>query len=77
MQSTWLTYALITTLLWGVWGAFTGLPAAHGFPDTLIYVVWALTMIPPACWPCWRSGCPLSPRTPAPNPTPRCWTAWK
>ncbi|MDI9682439.1 EamA family transporter, partial [Burkholderia cenocepacia] len=25
-----------------------GLPAEHGFPDTLIYVVWAFTMIPPA-----------------------------
>jgi len=48
MQSKWLTYALITTLLWGVWGAFTGLPAEKGFPDTLIYVVWALTMVPPA-----------------------------
>jgi drug/metabolite transporter (DMT)-like permease len=47
MQSNWLTYTLITTLLWGVWGAFTGLPAEHGFPDTLIYVVWALTMVVP------------------------------
>jgi drug/metabolite transporter (DMT)-like permease len=43
-----LVYALITTLFWGVWGAFAGLPAEHGFPETLIYVVWAITMIPPA-----------------------------
>jgi drug/metabolite transporter (DMT)-like permease len=56
MQSKWLTYALITTLLWGVWGAFTGLPAEHGFPDTLIYVVWALTMIPPAVIVLARAG---------------------
>src|SRR6202046_4560901 len=42
----WLTYALVTTASWGVWGAFTGLPANHGFPETLIYVVWAVTMIP-------------------------------
>lgn len=56
MQSNWLTYALITTLLWGVWGAFTGLPAEHGFPDTLIYVVWALTMIPPAVIVLARTG---------------------
>ena len=48
MQSNWLFHALVTTLLWGVWGAFAGLPSEHGFPDTLIYVVWALTMIPPA-----------------------------
>jgi drug/metabolite transporter (DMT)-like permease len=44
----WLGYALATTLLWGVWGAFAGVPAEHGFPETLIYVVWALTMVPPA-----------------------------
>lgn len=56
MQSTWLTYALITTLLWGVWGAVTGLPAEAGFPDTLIYVVWALTMIPPALIVLARNG---------------------
>ncbi|MCE4556981.1 DMT family transporter [Roseateles cellulosilyticus] len=56
MPSTWLTYALTTTLLWGVWGAFTGLPSEHGFPDTLVYVVWALTMIPPAVAVLARSG---------------------
>jgi drug/metabolite transporter (DMT)-like permease len=48
--TSWLRYALVTTLLWGVWGAFTGLPSEHGFPDTLTYAVWALTMIPPAIW---------------------------
>jgi len=36
--------------MWGVWGAFTGLPSEHGFPDTLTYVVWAITMIVPAIW---------------------------
>lgn len=56
MQSNWLTYTLITTLLWGVWGAFTGLPAEHGFPDTLIYVVWAFTMVPPAVIVLARAG---------------------
>jgi drug/metabolite transporter (DMT)-like permease len=45
-----LQYALLTTLMWGVWGALTSLPAEHGFPDTLTYVVWALTMIVPAVW---------------------------
>lgn len=44
----WLGYALTTVALWGVWGTFSGLSAQHGFPDTLIYCVWALTMIPPA-----------------------------
>ena len=44
----WLGYALATALLWGVWGAFAGLPTQNGFPETLVYVVWALTMVPPA-----------------------------
>lgn len=56
MQSNWLIYTLITTLLWGVWGAFTGLPSEHGFPDTLIYVVWALTMVVPAVIVLARAG---------------------
>jgi drug/metabolite transporter (DMT)-like permease len=50
IASSWLRYALVTTVMWGVWGAFTSLPSEHGFPDTLTYVVWALTMIVPAIW---------------------------
>jgi uncharacterized membrane protein len=46
----------VTTGFWGVWGAFTGLPANHGFPETLIYAVWALTMIPPALYALHRVG---------------------
>jgi uncharacterized membrane protein len=52
----WLVYALVTTGFWGVWGAFTGFPANHGFPETLIYAVWALTMIPPALYALRRVG---------------------
>ena len=55
-RRTGLVYALITTLFWGVWGAYAGMPADHGFPETLIYVVWALTMIPPALFALGRSG---------------------
>src|SRR3954463_12714995 len=54
-MSAWLKYALITTLLWGVWGAFAGLPGEHGLPETLNYVVWSLPMIPPALI-VWRAG---------------------
>ncbi|TWB28325.1 putative membrane protein [Nitrospirillum bahiense] len=50
----WLLFALLTTGLWGVWGAFAGTPAENGFPETLIYVVWAFTMIPPALYALWR-----------------------
>ena len=45
---TWLLYAFATTVLWGVWGAFTPFSAERGFPDTLVYCVWSLTMIAPA-----------------------------
>ena len=45
-----LIFALVTMGFWGVWGAFAGRPAENGFPETLIYVVWALTMIVPALY---------------------------
>jgi drug/metabolite transporter (DMT)-like permease len=60
----WLAFALTTVALWGVWGALSPLSSQHGFPDTLVYCVWALTMIPPALYILWRSGWTLerSPR---------------
>ncbi len=48
--SSWLRFALTSAVAWGVWGAFIALPSGKGFPDTLSYVVWALTMIAPAIW---------------------------
>jgi drug/metabolite transporter (DMT)-like permease len=51
-----VAYALVTVALWGVWGALAGLSAQHGFPDTLVYCVWALTMIPPALFVLARTG---------------------
>jgi drug/metabolite transporter (DMT)-like permease len=45
---TWLIFATITTTFWGVWGALIEIPEKAGFPATLGYSVWALTMIPPA-----------------------------
>jgi uncharacterized membrane protein len=55
-MKNWLAYTLLATTLMGVWGAFAGLPSEHGFPETLIYVVWALTMIPPALYVLHRAG---------------------
>ena len=42
----WLIYAIVTTLTWGIWGALIEIPEKAGFPATLGYSVWALTMIP-------------------------------
>ncbi|GLR17592.1 DMT family transporter [Portibacter lacus] len=47
-KKSWLLFAYVTMITWGVWGAFTNLPTEYGFPETMIYVVWALTMIIPA-----------------------------
>ncbi len=44
----WLLYALITTISWGVWGAFTDVTEKAGFPSTYIYIVWAISMVIPA-----------------------------
>jgi len=42
----WLIYAIVTTITWGIWGALIEIPEKAGFPATLGYSVWALTMIP-------------------------------
>ncbi|HGY55182.1 MAG TPA: DMT family transporter [Caldithrix abyssi] len=47
-KRSWLLFAIITTTFWGVWGALIEIPEKAGFPATLGYSVWALTMIPPA-----------------------------
>jgi uncharacterized membrane protein len=56
VKKPWLAYALVTTGFWGVWGAFAEFPTRHGFPETLVYAVWALTMIPPALYAMHRAG---------------------
>lgn len=42
----WVHYVIIHVIFMGVWGALIELPEKNGFPATLGYVVWALTMIP-------------------------------
>lgn len=45
-KANWLLYASITTVFWGIWGAFIEIPEKAGFPATLGYAVWAITMVP-------------------------------
>lgn len=47
-KNLWFVYALITTLTWGVWGAFSEIPDKNGFSGSLTYVVWSITMLLPA-----------------------------
>jgi uncharacterized membrane protein len=42
----WLLYALVTTIFWGVWGAFIEIPEKAGFRATLGYIIWSVTMVP-------------------------------
>ncbi len=45
-NKAWLFYSFITTITWGIWGGVMEFPAKWGFPETLGYVAWAVTMIP-------------------------------
>jgi drug/metabolite transporter (DMT)-like permease len=48
-RRSWITYAGLLVLFWGVWGAFSSLPTQkYGYPDGMVYVLWALTMLIPA-----------------------------
>ena len=42
----WLLFILITVVTWGIWGAFSGYQIQHGIPDTVVYIAWALSMLP-------------------------------
>lgn len=55
-----MVFAMVTTLFWGVWGAFIEIPEKAGFPATLGYAVWALTMLPCAIVALWLKGWKLS-----------------
>ncbi|CAL9435052.1 MULTISPECIES: DMT family transporter [Streptomyces] len=46
---SWILYASLLVLFWGVWGAFSSEPnSRYGYPNEMIYVIWAFTMIIPA-----------------------------
>jgi len=47
--NSWIPYAGLLVVFWGVWGAISSLPTKlYAYPDPMVYVVWALTMLVPA-----------------------------
>lgn len=52
----WLVFALVTTLTWGVWGEFSELIQQDGFPASMVYIVWAFSMVPCAVAALWIGG---------------------
>ncbi len=47
-NKSWISFVIVHVLFMGVWGALIEQPEKNGFPATLGYVVWALTMLPAA-----------------------------
>src|SRR5215211_6880691 len=46
---SWIPYAALLVVFWGVWGAFSSLPTdEYGYPDEMIYILWSVTMLIPA-----------------------------
>lgn len=45
-KKKWLLFSIITLTTWGIWGSLIEIPDKMGFPATLGYIVWALSMIP-------------------------------
>ena len=46
--SSWVPYAGLLVLFWGVWGAFSGTPTSrYGYPNEMVYILWAFTMLIP------------------------------
>ncbi|WP_399880596.1 DMT family transporter [Streptomyces sp. BBFR51] len=46
---SWIVYAGLLVLFWGVWGATSSQPVErYGYPDEMIYIIWAFTMLVPA-----------------------------
>lgn len=48
---SWIVYTGLLVLFWGVWGALSNLPTRlYGYPDQMIYIIWSITMLIPACF---------------------------
>jgi drug/metabolite transporter (DMT)-like permease len=48
-RNSWMLYATLLVVFWGVWGAFSSEPnTKYGYPNEMIYIIWAFTMLIPA-----------------------------
>ena len=48
VRTSWVPYATLLVIFWGVWGAFSSAPTdLYGYPEEMIYVLWSLTMLVP------------------------------
>lgn len=54
--TNWISFVIIHVVFMGVWGALIEIPEKSGFPPTLGYIVWALTMIPAAIVALFNNG---------------------
>lgn len=47
--TSWVPYAALLILFWGIWGAFSSAPMSiYGYPEEMVYTIWAFTMLIPA-----------------------------
>lgn len=44
----WLTFSILTIILWGTWGALISIPEQNNFPAELGFIMWAFSMVVPA-----------------------------
>jgi drug/metabolite transporter (DMT)-like permease len=61
----WFLYAIFTTLCWGLWGAFIEIPQQAGFPATLGFIVWAISMVPFMFLAMYNAGWEIAHRWPS------------
>ncbi len=55
-RTSWVPYAGLSIVTAGVWGAFSSEPTKlYGYPNEMIYIVWAITMIIPGYFAMRRS----------------------
>lgn len=49
LKRSWILYATLLVVFWGVWGAFSSLPTSlYGYPNEMVYIIWSFTMLIPA-----------------------------